>query len=467
MMRKITAFLAVLGLLLPLSVPASSADLPAAVGEAFGKPVLKTEFDFAAKTATIFSTTGSDPKDDLERRNETWKHLTFLREAEKRGVTVAPEEVRAELGRLLAEKGIQYGSYNYHEFLKQNFGEDSTTFEKRIENLLKVKKMLDGIMNPPKPTITDADAKQKFLNQYNSMNSEFVNFPTLEEAQAFYKKTSGKKWDEMKRKDVKSATPTGHISLEALIDLWQVPTADAYRIHALAVGKIGAPAKMYKGYGVFRVLEKKNADPKEYNDKKKEEYKKVLEQVYYYNNTQKVVQDIVKEAALRDYERDKVAVVETTQGTFELQLYPAVAPKAVENFMKLAEKKYYDGLIFHRVIKGFMIQGGDPTGTGSGGESIWGAPFEDEVNKDVQFDRAGLLAMANSGPATNGSQFFVTLAPTPHLNMKHTIFGEVITGFENVRKIGETPTDPGDRPLSEQKIVRLTMKKWPTSLTFS
>jgi len=101
-----------------------------------------------------------------------------------------------------------------------------------------------------------------------------------------------------------------------------------------------------------------------------------------------------------------------------------VAPKACENFIGLAEKGAYNGLAFHRVIKGFMIQGGDPLGTGAGGESLWGKPFEDEFDKSVRFDRPGLPAMANSGPGTNGSQFFITTVPTPRLNDKHTIFGE-------------------------------------------
>ncbi len=440
--------------------------LPPAVGEAFGKPVLKEDFDFAYKTTGIFSVSGKEVENEEAHRAETWHHLMFLREAERRNVQVSRQEVEKELARLLNEKNIVYGSYNYHDFVKKNFGEDSKAFEKRIENLLKVKKLLDPIMHPPPPTITEQDAKQKFLNQYNSMLTEFVNFPTLEEANTFFKKITQKKWDEEKAKNPKFCTPTGHISLEALIDLWQVPQEDAYRIHALELGKIAAPAKMYKGYGIFRIKEKKNADLKEYTEKKKQDYFKVLEQVYYYNHTQKVVQDIVKEAALKDYEKDKVIVVETNQGTFELAFYFKVAPKACENFMGLAEKKYYDGTIFHRVIKGFMIQGGDPTATGTGGESIWGKPFEDEVNKDVQFEKAGILAMANSGPNTNGSQFFVTLAPTPHLNTKHTIFGEVISGFETVKKIGETPTETGDRPKSEQKIIHLGLKKWPTSLTF-
>ncbi|MBP7215936.1 MAG: peptidylprolyl isomerase [Candidatus Omnitrophica bacterium] len=154
----------------------------------------------------------------------------------------------------------------------------------------------------------------------------------------------------------------------------------------------------------------------------------------------------------------KIVVLETNQGNIEIQLMPDVAPKACENFQKLVEKGYYNGIIFHRVIKQFMIQGGDPTGTGTGGESIWGAPFADEVRKDVRFDKAGILAMANAGPNTNGSQFFITVAPTPWLNMRHTIFGKVIAGYDVVQKIENTATNPSDRPLSEQKIIKAFLK---------
>lgn len=153
-----------------------------------------------------------------------------------------------------------------------------------------------------------------------------------------------------------------------------------------------------------------------------------------------------------------IAEIETTQGTFEVALKPEVAPKAVENFVKHAEAGYYNGLIFHRVIKGFMVQGGDPTGTGRGGKSIWGTPFEDEVTDTVKFDKPGLLAMANAGPKTNGSQFFITTAATPWLNKKHTIFGEVVKGYDVVQKIEATKTGMGDRPTEDQKIIRITIK---------
>lgn len=154
-----------------------------------------------------------------------------------------------------------------------------------------------------------------------------------------------------------------------------------------------------------------------------------------------------------------IVVFETTQGTFEVTLHPDVAPKACENLLRLAEKKYYDGTVFHRVIKGFMIQGGDPTGTGTGGESIWGKAFEDEVAGSPRFDRPGLLAMANAGPNTNGSQFFITTAPTPWLNKKHTLFGEVSSGYDVIQKIESVKTNAQDKPLQPQKIIKAYVKK--------
>lgn len=156
---------------------------------------------------------------------------------------------------------------------------------------------------------------------------------------------------------------------------------------------------------------------------------------------------------------EKIIVLETNQGVIEIKLEPDIAPKACENFIKLAEKGYYDGLIFHRVIKGFMIQGGDPTGTGRSGASIWGKPFQDEFNPKMQFNSPGILAMANAGPNTNGSQFFITTAATPWLNMHHTIFGKVISGYDVVKKIENTPTGAADKPITDQKILKAYLKK--------
>lgn len=154
-----------------------------------------------------------------------------------------------------------------------------------------------------------------------------------------------------------------------------------------------------------------------------------------------------------------IVVFKTSQGIIEIELMPKIAPKACENFTKLVERGYFNGLIFHRVIKNFMIQGGDPTGTGTGGESIWGVPFNDEVTSEIKFDKPGLLAMANAGPNTNGSQFFIATAKTPWLNMHHTIFGEVVSGYEVVQKIENTATDGSDRPVMEQKIIKAYLKK--------
>ncbi len=153
-----------------------------------------------------------------------------------------------------------------------------------------------------------------------------------------------------------------------------------------------------------------------------------------------------------------VVVFETNIGNIELTLKPDVAPKACENFIGLVQKHYYDGIIFHRIIKNFMIQGGDPTGTGAGGESIWKKPFADECAASVKFDKPGLLAMANRGPATNGSQFFITTVPTPWLHMKHTIFGEVTSGYDIVKKMEAAKTGPNDKPVEPIKIVKAYVK---------
>jgi len=155
-----------------------------------------------------------------------------------------------------------------------------------------------------------------------------------------------------------------------------------------------------------------------------------------------------------------IVVLETTQGKITLELFPKVAPLAVENFITHVKNGYYNGLVFHRIIKGFMIQGGDPTGTGRGGESIWKKPFQDEFAPNVTFNRKGILAMANAGPATNGSQFFITVAPTQWLNGRHTIFGEVKSGYDNVRKLEMVEVTPrANRPLEEQKIIKAYLQE--------
>ncbi|OGU50376.1 MAG: peptidylprolyl isomerase [Ignavibacteria bacterium GWC2_35_8] len=154
-----------------------------------------------------------------------------------------------------------------------------------------------------------------------------------------------------------------------------------------------------------------------------------------------------------------VAVIQTNMGIIELELFADKAVKTVQNFVGLAEKKYYDGIIFHRVINDFMIQGGDPTGTGSGGESIWGKSFEDEVETGLKHESDGILSMANAGPNTNGSQFFITLKATPWLDGRHTVFGKVISGLDVVKAIGKTKTNQNDRPLTDIVMQKVTIEK--------
>ena len=298
-------------------------------GEIFGKPISRDAFNFAMKTVNIFSISEKQAVSSAAKRAEVWQHMIFLEEAERRGLKVSREELEKELARLLQEKDIKYGSFRYFTWIETTFGEKSDVFEKRLENLLKVKKLIAS---------------------------------------------------------VKSGTPAA-------------------------------------------------------------------------TETQTALNDILTKAALKDLITDLVLAMETSRGTIELKLYTELAPKACENFQRLAEKGYYDGLTFHRVIKGFMIQGGDPNGDGTGGESIWREKFEDEVYSDVRFDKKGLLAMANAGPNTNGSQFFITLGTPQHLNMKHTIFGEVVSGLDVVEKIGATPVDGDDRPLEKQTILHVTVKK--------
>ncbi|GAA5929415.1 hypothetical protein JCM3775_002335 [Rhodotorula graminis] len=147
-------------------------------------------------------------------------------------------------------------------------------------------------------------------------------------------------------------------------------------------------------------------------------------------------------------------VLQTSMGDVAFELYDEHAPKTCRNFRELCKRGYYSGTVFHRIIADFMIQGGDPTGTGRGGVSIYGDKFEDEIHPDLRFTGAGILAMANSGPNSNGSQFFITLAPTPHLDRKHTIFGRVASGMQVVQRLGAVVTDGEDRPKENIRVIK-------------
>ena len=157
---------------------------------------------------------------------------------------------------------------------------------------------------------------------------------------------------------------------------------------------------------------------------------------------------------------NRTAVIQTNKGTIRVEMLEADAPKTTENFITLAQRGYYDGIIFHRVIKGFMIQGGDPTGTGRGGESAWGGRFNDEINRSSALYqtgyKAGTMAMANAGPNTNGSQFFIMHQDNP-LPPDYTIFGRVTEGQEVVNAIATTPTR-NERPVEEVKMEKVTIE---------
>jgi cyclophilin family peptidyl-prolyl cis-trans isomerase len=165
--------------------------------------------------------------------------------------------------------------------------------------------------------------------------------------------------------------------------------------------------------------------------------------------TEKTLEEVEKLEA--EGNMNTVVELETTMGVMKVKLYDDKAPKTAKNFRDLVEKGYYDGTIFHRVIKDFMIQGGDPTGTGTGGP---GYKIPDEFAPGLKHDKKGILSMANAGPNTGGSQFFITLVPTPWLDGRHAIFGELIEGMDVLDKIGSTPVGPGDRPKTEVKIVK-------------
>ena len=153
--------------------------------------------------------------------------------------------------------------------------------------------------------------------------------------------------------------------------------------------------------------------------------------------------------------KNRIAAFETSMGTFRVELYDDKAPATAGNFASLVERGFYNGLTFHRVMDGFMIQGGDPKGDGTGGP---GYVIDDEFGPGLKHSSEGILSMANAGPDTGGSQFFITLVPTPWLDGKHAIFGKVVAGMEVVRAIGKVPTDSNDRPMKPVTISRITLE---------
>jgi cyclophilin family peptidyl-prolyl cis-trans isomerase len=169
--------------------------------------------------------------------------------------------------------------------------------------------------------------------------------------------------------------------------------------------------------------------------------------------------EIIKEEETKVSKEMTVAVMNTNMGKIEIELFADKTPKTVENFVGLTEKGYYNGIIFHRVIADFMIQGGDPTGTGRGGNSLWGTPFADEIVPSLKHEEPGVLSMANAGPNTNGSQFFITVVATPWLDGKHTVFGKVIDGMNVVYDIAKVKTAAGDKPVNDVIMETVTIEK--------
>ncbi|MCJ1380559.1 Peptidyl-prolyl cis-trans isomerase-like 1 [Xylographa soralifera] len=171
-----------------------------------------------------------------------------------------------------------------------------------------------------------------------------------------------------------------------------------------------------------------------------------------YSSTQPTTQSSAASAV--DPAHASGVLLTTNYGPITIALYKDQVPKTTRNFATLCATHKYDNVIFHRIIPGFMIQGGDPTGTGTGGKSIYGGKFEDEFDSSLVHSAKGVLSMANSGPNTNGSQFFITLGPTPHLNGKHTVFGQVVDGMEVVDAIGSVRTGEQDRPVKDVMILK-------------
>lgn len=158
---------------------------------------------------------------------------------------------------------------------------------------------------------------------------------------------------------------------------------------------------------------------------------------------------------------EQIVVMETSMGTIKIRLFPKLVPKTVENFIGLVGKKYYDGIIFHRVIEDFMIQGGDPTGTGTGGASLWGTKFKDEFSSDLKHIR-GAVSMANSGPNSNGSQFFIVQKKegTAWLNGAHAVFGQVFEGMDVVDKIVKVQKDANNKPVKKVTMKKVTLSAY-------
>ena len=467
------------------------------VGEAFGKLIAADEFAYDYKTAVLFTRREQPDKDgkpkprtDEEIRREAWQNLVFLREADRLVIRVDRVELHNELARLLSEQHLTVGSKEYQEWVVSRVKEDVPTFERRVEDVLRVNALLK-MKSDPDVTVTDADVREQFLSERNMVEAEYIQFGSQQEAEAFlarlrqdasiWKETFDRRRSESGRD---GAAWIGLMSIEMVSRLWDMPKEEVARVQGSDEGAF-VVARRGRGEAVFRVLHTRTASFESLDEKERVPLRSRTTMMKKRQAAQAYFDELFARAKLRDYEQERreeakrtsqastvsrlaarsQVVLRTTHGEIELRLWPEVAPKACENFIGLIERGYYNGLTFHRVIKAFMIQGGDPTGTGTGGQSLWGKSFEDETRADVTFNRPGLLAMANAGPHTNGSQFFITTVPTPWLNGKHTIFGEVVAGLDVVKGIEGVPTDSASKPLEAQQIITAAIKSQSASPT--
>ena len=482
-MRGVMASAAVLLLATSACGEADPSTRPDLAGELFGKPVPRSVFAYHYKTAALFTRSGETERTQEQTEQEAWQNMMLLNQAGVEGITVGKTELRNELKRLVDARGVDYGGATYEQWVRKNLGEDVQTFERRIEDLMKINRLMERHTNPT-VTATKEEVKQKFLNQRNQLEQEYIGFDTAAEADAFLEQVRAQPslWkptfdDRRKAKGQQGGAWINLMTIEALVDLWKFPQDELYRMIAEPEGTFTRSRHLY-GEVVARLLDHTTADLAEFTEAKREALRNDILLTKKYHAVKGFFDDLTKRAALRNYiqerrdaqeqarrkalvpelERKSTVVLETSQGPITLRLWPQIAPHTCENFIGLVEKGYYNGLIFHRVIKEFMIQSGDPAGNGTGGESLWGIPFEDEVKPDVMFDRPGLLAMANSGPNTNSSQFFITTVPTPWLNGKHTIFGEVIAGMEAVKRIESTPVGASDKPKEPQTMTKVVIQ---------
>ncbi len=247
---------------------------PKVAGEFFGIPVSMDNYLFAKSAVLVFGTRwGAQPKTPQELEDRVWEDLLLSYEAFRRNVTVEQSEVEEEVNNILASEKVSFDRKNnrkaYEDWVKERVGESAQIFENQIKHLLQLQKLREEVINSIQPTVTEAEAFQEFLNEYNTLSLELVQFDKLEDAENYYKKMKNPKmWKREAKKNPKFAQKPGFVSLEFLIDMWKIPKEDAYAMIALPEGSVYKPAPIYKGYGVFHTLKKRVADKEKFPEYK-------------------------------------------------------------------------------------------------------------------------------------------------------------------------------------------------------